>query len=150
MQSLHLQSKGERPSQASCFCRQGPSMRRDRRFPSPLSPMHQAARAENYFIGQRDLADTIGRLQSYQEAGADVLYAPGLTRAEDIATVLREVDRPLNVLIGMGVKRVSVGGSLARSAWGAFLRAATELRDHGTVGYAENAVGGSQLNRLLG
>ncbi len=126
-------------------------------------PFTLTARAENFFIGQRDLADTIGRLQSYQEAGADVLYAPGLTRAEDIATVLREVDRPLNVLIGfsgmslgardligMGVKRVSVGGSLARSAWGAFLRAATELRDHGTAGYSEDAVGASQLNQLLG
>jgi 2-methylisocitrate lyase-like PEP mutase family enzyme len=121
------------------------------------------ARAENYIIGQPDLADTISRLQSYQEAGADVLYAPGLTQPEDIATVLREVDRPLNVLIGfsgvsplgaralmsMGVKRVSVGGSLARAAFGAFLRAATELRDHGSTGYSRDAIGDSELNQLL-
>lgn len=120
------------------------------------------ARAENYFIGQPDLADTIGRLQAYQEAGADVLYAPGLTRAEDIATVVREVDRPLNVLIGfpgmelsakdlftLGVKRVSVGGSLARAALGEFLRAATELRDHGTADYAQAAVTGSLLNQMF-
>lgn len=121
------------------------------------------ARAENYFIGRPDLADTISRLQAYQEAGADVLYAPGLTQPEDIAAVLREVDRPLNVLIGfadmdlgagdliaMGVKRVSVGGSLARAALSAFLWAATELRDHGSSSYFEDAIGGSLLNKLFG
>lgn len=125
-------------------------------------PFTLTARAENYFIGQPDLADTIGRLQAYQEAGADVLYAPGLTRREDIATLLREVDRPLNVLIGfsgmslganeladMGVQRVSVGGSLARAAFGAFIRAATELRQHGTAHYAQEAVSGRQLNQLF-
>ncbi|MDR2837027.1 MAG: isocitrate lyase/phosphoenolpyruvate mutase family protein [Azonexus sp.] len=126
-------------------------------------PFTLTARAENYFIGRSDLPDTIGRLQAYQEAGADVLYAPGLSKPEDIATVLREIDRPLNVIIGfpaitlgardlfaMGVKRVSVGGSLARTALGAFLRAATELRDSGTAGYADAAVSGSQLNALFG
>ena len=83
-------------------------------------------------------------------------------RTEDIATIVREVDRPLNVLIGfagmeleaedlfaLGVKRVSVGGSLARVALGAFLSAATELRDHGTAGYARTAVAGSLLNKMF-
>jgi 2-methylisocitrate lyase-like PEP mutase family enzyme len=120
------------------------------------------ARAENYAFGKPDLADTIGRLQAYQEAGADVLFAPGLTRQQDIATVVREVDRPLNVLIGspaivlsvqelseLGVRRVSVGGSLARAAWGAFLNAATELRDHGTAHYGHAAISGPSLNELF-
>lgn len=126
-------------------------------------PFTLTARAENYFVGRPDLADTIARLQAYQEAGADVLFAPGLTRQEDIATVVREVDRPLNVLIGisgmtlsagelveLGVCRISVGGSLARAAFGEFLRAATELRDHGTTSYGLNAVSGQHLNRLFG
>lgn len=125
-------------------------------------PFTLTARAENYFIGRPDLADTIGRLQAYQEAGADVLYAPGLTNPEDIATVVREVDRPLNVLIGfpgialsvnelaeLGVRRISVGGSLARAAFGEFLRAAAELREHGTATYARTAVSGRTLNDLF-
>lgn len=125
-------------------------------------PFTLTARAENYFIGRPDLADTIARLQAYQEAGADVLYAPGLTRQEDIATVVREVDRPVNVLIGfpgitlgakelaeLGVRRISVGGSLARAALGEFLRAATELRDHGTTSYALSAVSGSEINKMF-
>ena len=91
-----------------------------------------------------------------------MLYAPGLTRQEDIATVVREVDRPVNVLIGfpgitlgakelaeLGVRRISVGGSLARAALGEFLRAATELRDHGTAGYALTAVSGGEVNRMF-
>lgn len=126
-------------------------------------PFTLTARAENYFVGRPDLADTIGRLQAYQEAGADVLFAPGLTRQEDIATVVRSVDRPVNVLLGLpgmvlgarelaqlGVRRVSVGGSLARAAFGEFLRAATELRDKGTASYAKAAVSGAELNRLFG
>ena len=126
-------------------------------------PFTLTARAENFFIGRGDLADTIRRLQAYQEAGADVLFAPGISRTEDIATLLREVDRPVNVLLGapgmsvdaptlfaMGVRRVSVGGSLARAALGAFLRAATELRDQGTTDYTRDAVSGKELNRLFG
>ncbi|MDI1236248.1 MAG: isocitrate lyase/phosphoenolpyruvate mutase family protein [Polaromonas sp.] len=125
-------------------------------------PFTLTARAENYFIGRSDLADTIGRLQAYQEAGADVLYAPGLTSQEDIATVVREVDRPLNVLVGfpgivlsvnelagLGVRRISVGGSLARAVFGEFLRAATELRHHGTATYARTAASGGALNELF-
>lgn len=125
-------------------------------------PFTLTARAENYFIGRTDLADTISRLQAYQEAGADVLYAPGLTCEEDIATVVREIDRPLNVLIGfpgitlsanelsfLGVKRISVGGSLARTVFGEFLRAAAELRHDGTAKYAHRAVNAGTLNDLF-
>jgi 2-methylisocitrate lyase-like PEP mutase family enzyme len=125
-------------------------------------PFTVTARAENYFVGVHDLADTIKRLQAYQEAGADVLFAPGLRTLSDIETVLKSVDRPVNVLMGMagvdislaqlselGVKRVSVGGSLARAAWGGFLRAAQEMQEHGTFGYANQAVPMATLNKLL-
>lgn len=120
------------------------------------------ARCENFFIGRRDLADTIARLQAYQEAGADVLYAPALASREDIATVLREIDRPLNVLFGvagmnldiedllaMGVKRISTGGTLARAAIAGMLRAATALRDEGRTDYAAGATPGAILNKLF-
>lgn len=123
-------------------------------------PFTLTARADNFFVGKPDLADTIARLQAYQEAGADVLFAPGLARREDIATVLREVDRPLNVLAGvpgmalttaelwdMGVRRISVGALLARAAMGELLRAATELRDAGTTAFAAQAVSGADLTR---
>lgn len=93
------------------------------------------ARAENYLVGRPDLNDTIKRLQAYQEAGADVLYAPGLTTRDDIAAVVSSVDRPVNVVMGLqgvqlnlavlsalGVKRISVGSALSRVALGAFLR----------------------------
>ncbi len=92
------------------------------------------ARAENYLHGRPDLKDTIARLQDYQEAGADVLYAPGLATKDDIAAVVSSVDRPVNVLMGLsgvqlslaelwalGVRRVSVGSALSRTALGAFL-----------------------------
>lgn len=120
------------------------------------------ARAENYFIGKPDLADTITRLQAYQEAGADVLYAPGLQTAEDIAQVVRSVDRPVNVLMGtkgfnlsvqtlteLGVKRISTGGSLALAALGAFVRAAKELQEKGSFGYSEEALTGREIYQLL-
>jgi 2-methylisocitrate lyase-like PEP mutase family enzyme len=110
------------------------------------------ARAENFLVGRPDLNDTIRRLQAYQEAGADVLYAPGLASRDDIAEVVQSVDRPVNVLGGMGttplslaelaslgVKRVSIGSGLARVAVGAFLRAARELREHGTFGWTADA-----------
>jgi len=119
------------------------------------------ARCENFFIGRPDLADTIARLQAYQEAGADVLYAPSLATREDIATVLREIDRPLNVLFGvrgmtlgiedlldMGVKRISTGGTLARAAIGGMLRAASALRE-GRPDFGEGATPGPVLNRLF-
>jgi 2-methylisocitrate lyase-like PEP mutase family enzyme len=117
------------------------------------------ARAENYLYGRKDLNDTVKRLQAYQEAGADVLYAPGLTTKDDIAAVVKSVDRPVNVLVGLpgmnlsleelsaiGVKRVSVGSGLARAALGGFLRAAREMRDLGTFTWAKDAV--SSLSEL--
>jgi 2-methylisocitrate lyase-like PEP mutase family enzyme len=111
------------------------------------------ARAENYLRGRPDLADTIARLQAYQEAGADVLYAPALRDIGDIRRLVREVDRPVNVLaIGgappvpelaeAGVARISVGGSFAFAALGALVEAATELRDQGTYGYAAASAAG--------
>jgi 2-methylisocitrate lyase-like PEP mutase family enzyme len=116
-------------------------------------PFTLTARAENFLVGKPDLDDAIRRLQAYQEAGADVLYAPGLRSRDDIASVVRSVDRPVNVLMGLpdvplslsdlsslGVKRVSVGSALSRAALGAFLRAATEMREHGTFTFASDAV----------
>jgi 2-methylisocitrate lyase-like PEP mutase family enzyme len=108
------------------------------------------ARAENYLYGRTDLADTIARLQAFQEAGADVLYAPGLISLADIREVVRSVDRPVNVLAlgkgpsvaelaGAGVARISVGGAFAYAALGALVEAATELRDQGTYGYLARA-----------
>src|SRR5277367_1275036 len=108
-------------------------------------PFTLTARAENYLVGKRDLKDTIKRLQAYQTAGANVLYAPGLTSREEIAALVSSVDRPVNVVMGLqgvqltpaelsaiGVKRISVGRALSRAALGAFLRAAREMREHGT------------------
>jgi 2-methylisocitrate lyase-like PEP mutase family enzyme len=113
------------------------------------------ARAENHLHDRHDLADTIGRLQAYQEAGADVLYAPGLTRLEDIRRVVASVDRPVNVLArpgvpavselaAVGVRRVSVGGGFAFAALGAVVEAARELREDGTYTYWERAVLGAR------
>ncbi len=120
------------------------------------------ARAENYLVGQPDLKDTIGRLQAYQEAGADVLYAPGLTSKDDIATVVHSVDRPVNVVMGLqgvrlslatlsaiGVKRVSVGSALARVALGAFLRAAREMRACGSFEFANEAVSYQDISAMF-
>src|SRR5580704_6581235 len=120
------------------------------------------ARAENYLVGRPDLKDTITRLQAYQEAGADVLYAPGLKTKEDIAAVVRSVDRPVNVIMGLqgvqlslselsalGVRRVSVGSALSRAALGAFLRGAHEMRDHGTFNFAEDAVSYRDISAMF-
>jgi len=108
------------------------------------------ARAENHIHGIDDLADTIARLQAYQEAGADVLYAPGLTKLSDIQSVVTSVDRPVNVLAlpsgptvaelaEAGVRRISVGGAFAFAAYGALVEAARELLDEGTYGYWDRA-----------
>ena len=116
------------------------------------------ARAENFLRGREDLDDTIKRLQAFQEAGADVLYAPGLTRIEDIRTVVSSVDLPVNVLVftgvppvkelaAAGVARVSVGSGFANVAWGSLLRAADELRTAGTYGWRELAEEGSRAVR---
>ena len=125
-------------------------------------PFLLTARAENYLVGRPDLNETINRLQAYQEAGADVLYAPGLTTRDDIAAVVRSVDRPVNVLMGLkgvhlsaaelsaiGVRRISVGSALSRAALGAFLRAAREMREHGTFTFAEAAVPYRDLSDLF-
>lgn len=120
------------------------------------------ARAENYLVGRPDLKDTIRRLQAYSEAGADVLFAPGLTRKEDIVSVVESVDRPVNVIMGLqgvkltqaelaeiGVRRISVGSSLSRAALGAFLRAAEEMKESGTFNFADEAVNYRQLNEMF-
>jgi 2-methylisocitrate lyase-like PEP mutase family enzyme len=125
-------------------------------------PFTLTARAENYLVGKPDLKDTIERLQLYQEAGANVLYAPGLANKNDIATLVSSLDRPVNVLMGMqgvkltlaelsaiGVKRISVGSGLARCALGAFLRAAQEMRDHGTFGFGEDAANFRMINSIF-
>ncbi|HMJ13505.1 MAG TPA: isocitrate lyase/phosphoenolpyruvate mutase family protein [Polyangiaceae bacterium] len=125
-------------------------------------PFLVTARAENYLVGRADLADVIQRLQAYQEAGADVLYAPGLTREDDIRTVVRSVDRPVNVVMGlsgaafslaelsrMGVKRVSVGSALARRAYGALLDAAQEMREEGTFTFGKDAAPFAVLERIF-
>jgi 2-methylisocitrate lyase-like PEP mutase family enzyme len=126
-------------------------------------PFTLCARAENLLHGRMDLDDTILRLQAYAEVGADVLYAPGLRTVEEIRAVVQAVaPRPVNVLMGMagvplsvnqlqdlGVRRVSVGSSLARAALGAFYRAAQEIRDEGTFGYGEQTMLFAQLNDLF-
>lgn len=125
-------------------------------------PFTLTARAENYLNGKPDIKDTIKRLQAYQEAGADVLFAPGLRTKEDIAAVVSSVDRPVNVVMGLvncdlnleqlaalGVRRVSVGGSLARAALAGFLRAAREIREKGSFTYANEAASGAEINGMF-
>jgi 2-methylisocitrate lyase-like PEP mutase family enzyme len=110
------------------------------------------ARCENFLVGRPDLGDTIRRLQAFQEAGAGCLYAPGLPTRADVQAVVREVDRPVNVVLGLtgevlsigdldalGVRRVSLGSTLARTALGAVTSDAVELRDRGTCSFAAGA-----------
>jgi 2-methylisocitrate lyase-like PEP mutase family enzyme len=116
-------------------------------------PFLLTARAENFLHGRADLDDTIRRLQSFAEAGADVLYAPGLPNLKAISEVCAAVSRPVNVVMGLkgpsysvdelaaaGVKRISVGGAFARAALGAFVRAAHEVKDKGTFTFAADAI----------
>lgn len=116
------------------------------------------ARAENHLRGIDDLADTIARLQAYQEAGADVLYAPGLIRLEEIRELVSSVALPVNVLAlpgapsvselaDAGVSRISVGGAFAFAALGATVEAARELLEEGTYGYFERTGAGLQVAR---
>jgi 2-methylisocitrate lyase-like PEP mutase family enzyme len=125
-------------------------------------PFTLTARAENFLWGKKDLADTIKRLQAFQEAGADVLYAPGLATEPEIASVLKSVDRPINVLIGMGtnpltvadltrlgVRRLSVGSSLYTAAMGAFQHAAKSLLEKGIVDYGK-AMPFGDLQKVFG
>lgn len=125
-------------------------------------PFVLTARAENYLHGRHDLRDTVARLQSYQEAGADVLYAPGLATTEEIAAVITSVDRPVNVVMGLkgvqlsvaelaelGVRRISVGSALYRTAISAFLRAAREMREQGTFEFARSAAGPGEIAAIM-
>jgi 2-methylisocitrate lyase-like PEP mutase family enzyme len=116
-------------------------------------PLVLTARAENYLHGRPDLADTIRRLQAYQEAGADVLYAPGLASLADIRDVVSAVDRPVNVLTlagapsvpqlaAAGVRRISVGSAFSNAALGAVVTAARELREQGTYSFLDQAATG--------
>lgn len=119
-------------------------------------------RAENFFVGRPDLGDAIARLQAYAQAGADCLYAPGIRSAADIAAVVAAVaPKPVNVLIGwdsalsvsdlaqLGVRRISVGGALARAAWGGFIHAARQLAEQGRFDGFKNTPTGPQLNALF-
>lgn len=120
-------------------------------------------RAENFFVGRPDLDDAILRLKAYADAGADCLYAPGIKTREQISAVVAAVaPKPVNVLIGwesdltmqeladLGVRRVSVGGALARAAWGGFLNAARLIAEQGRFDGFAGAPSGAELNALLG
>ena len=117
------------------------------------------ARAENHLYGRDDLQDTIARLQAFEAAGADVLYAPGLTELDIIREVVRSTGKPVNVLAlpnaptvtqlaDVGVRRISVGGAFAFAALGALVDAANELLEHGTYGYTELTAKGSKAARV--
>lgn len=121
------------------------------------------ARCENFLWSKPDLDDTIARLQAYQEAGADVLYAPGLTTREQLAAVVSSVDRPVNAVMGLaganlplavlaelGVRRISLGSSLQRSALAALDRAADEMLDHGTFDFTESAMKPAMVGERFG
>ncbi|HYD76707.1 MAG TPA: isocitrate lyase/phosphoenolpyruvate mutase family protein [Ramlibacter sp.] len=126
-------------------------------------PFTLTARAENHLWGRDDLDDTIRRLVAYEEAGADVLFAPGLKTADQIRAVLAAVKKPVNVIMGapgspldlaqlqaMGVRRISVGGSLARTAYAALLAAGREMREQGTFTYARETPPTSWFNDAFG
>lgn len=116
-------------------------------------------RSEGFLVGRPDLDETIRRLTAYAEAGADCLYAPALRTVDDITAVVRAVaPKPVNVLVandfttvaelaGIGVRRISVGGALARAAWTGFLQAATEIAGHGTFTHLSRAMPHPEVNR---
>jgi 2-methylisocitrate lyase-like PEP mutase family enzyme len=119
-------------------------------------------RAENFIVGRPDLEDTLARLKAYSEAGADCLYAPGISTREQIAAVVAAVaPKPVNLLIGsasplsvqevaaLGVRRISVGGAMARAAWGGFMRAAKSIAETGRFDAFADAAPGKQLNELF-
>lgn len=126
-------------------------------------PFTFTARAENLIYGRPDLKDTIRRLVAYAEAGADVLFAPGLTTREEIEAVVKAVaPKPVNIVAGLGatpfslneladlgVKRVSLGSSLARAAYSGFLRAAEEIKAKGTFGFTQGTTSYGEINQLL-
>jgi len=126
-------------------------------------PFTLTARAECYLVGHPDpFGESVARANSYRDAGADCLYVPGMTDAETIGRLVTEVDAPVNVVMGLsgspmsvnqledlGVKRVSIGGSLARAAFGLIRRAAAEIREHGTFSYAKEQVPDAELCRFF-
>jgi 2-methylisocitrate lyase-like PEP mutase family enzyme len=125
-------------------------------------PFVLTARAENFLHGRPDLDDTIARLQAFEAAGADVLYAPGLRDIESIRQVCAAVHRPVNVIIGIagtsfsveqlaaaGVRRISLGSALSRLALGAVLQAAREIKEQGTFGFADAAASFAELNGFM-
>lgn len=125
-------------------------------------PFMLTARAENHLHGRPDLADTIRRLQAFEAAGADVLYAPGLRDLATIRTVVASVGKPVNVvmsaadpaitaeqLAGVGVKRISVGGALSRLAMAAFIDGARQMREHGSFQWVRDAVPTKELRGMF-
>jgi 2-methylisocitrate lyase-like PEP mutase family enzyme len=125
-------------------------------------PFVLVARAENFLHGRRDLDDTIRRLQAFEAAGADVLYAPDLTRIEDIRTVCTSVSKPVNVLAGgkgtaftvaqlaaLGVRRISVGSALTRAALSGLLRAAREIKERGSFRFVDEAISFGEATSLV-
>ena len=125
-------------------------------------PFVLVGRAENFVQGRLDLDDTIRRLQAFEAAGADALFAPGLTTPDQIRTVCASVGKPVNVVMGLksasfsvaelaalGVRRISVGSALSRAALGAFVRAAREMKENGTFAFAKDAIPYTELNDLM-
>ncbi len=125
-------------------------------------PFALVGRAENFLHGHPDLDDTIRRLQAFENVGADVLFAPGITKAEDIRTVCSSLSKPVNVIMGLkgnllsvaelaalGVRRISLGSALNRAALGALWRAAREIREFGTFRFSDDAASYSDLNNLM-
>jgi 2-methylisocitrate lyase-like PEP mutase family enzyme len=125
-------------------------------------PFMLTARCENYLNGRLDLADTIARLQAYQEAGAGVLFAPGVSKRQEIAELVRSLDKPVNVIMGgkgigltiddlseLGVKRISVGSAFARTALASFMNAAREVQAQGTFHFGESAAPFAELNQIF-
>jgi 2-methylisocitrate lyase-like PEP mutase family enzyme len=119
-------------------------------------------RAECFLVGRPNLDETIERLKAYANAGADCLYAPGIATPDQITAVVAALaPKPINLLVGsaskltldeisaLGVRRVSVGGALARSAWGGFMRAARSIAEHGTFDEFASAASGRELNALF-
>ncbi len=126
-------------------------------------PFTLTARAENFIVGRPDIDDVIRRLRAYQEAGADVLFAPGLKTRDEIAAVAGSIDRPLSVLAGLpgmtlslddysmiGVRRISLGSALSRTAYGALISAGREMLDQGTFSFVDRAAPTQLIETLLG
>ena len=119
-------------------------------------------RSEGFIRGKPDLDETIRRLKAYSDAGADCLYAPGISTREQISAVVKAVaPKPINLLVGspsdltvkdcadLGVRRISVGGSLARAAWGGFIRTARQIMEAGNFNAFADAAPGAELNKLF-